>query len=127
MVDIKVEVSNKTTGAELKEIFRKKAKFPSGTYTFRIFFSGSEIKDDQTLGQHKIQSGFKLQIMKFGGPSNNDNKPSKKEEKPKSKKKKSEDDSEENDKKKSKSKKSSKRRDDSEEEEEEGSEEEESS
>ncbi|MCQ2818071.1 MAG: hypothetical protein MJ252_12465 [archaeon] len=95
-VSIDVEISNQMKGEELKELFRKKAKFPEGQYTFRIFFSGSEIKNDQTIGQHKLQDGFKLQVIKFG-KSSNDPKTNKtggdeedKKEKKKKKKKKTE-------------------------------------
>ena len=73
-VNIEVEVSNRMTGEELKQLFCKKAKIQYDKYTFRIFFSGSEIKDDQTLGQHKLQDGFKLQIMKFPKQKNDDKK-----------------------------------------------------
>ncbi|MCQ2816057.1 MAG: ubiquitin family protein [archaeon] len=85
-----MEISNQITGAELKEMFRKKAKFEEGKYTFRIFFSGSEIKDDQVIGQHKIQNGFKLQVMKFNkiGSDTKSNSKSGNDEEEKKKKKK---------------------------------------
>lgn len=75
-VNVDLEVSTKLTGAELKELFRKKGKYPEDKFTFRIFFAGNELKDDQLIGQHKIKDGFKLQVMKFNKMPG-DSKPSK--------------------------------------------------
>lgn len=62
-ISVDLKVSNFITGAELKEKFREKAKIQEGKFKFRIFFSGSEIKDEHNLCQHKIQDGFKIQII----------------------------------------------------------------
>lgn len=77
-ISVDLEVSTKLTGAELKELFREKGKFPEDKFTFRIFYAGNELKDDQMIGQHKIKDGFKLQVMKFN-KSPSDSKPKEKE------------------------------------------------
>ena len=92
-IEVKVCVSNHTTGLEIKNLFRDKTKnkFTSGD-NLRIFFGGNEIKDDQTLAQHKVQNDFKLQIFVFKkiDDKSSDNK-SKKKNKRKKKGKKDDD------------------------------------
>lgn len=62
---IKVTVSNQDNGAKLKELFIKDAKINEKEYKLRLFFSGSEIKDDQFLYQYKLENDFKIQVMKI--------------------------------------------------------------
>lgn len=70
---IDMEVSNKLTGAQLKEEFIKKAKYDNNI-KIRLFFSGQEIRDEHFLYQHSLQNGFKIQVMKVTLTPGTDNK-----------------------------------------------------
>jgi hypothetical protein len=56
-----VEVPETLTAAELKEKYPELAK-PG--YTLRLFFGGSEIKDEHKLFQHNLKDEYTIQIIK---------------------------------------------------------------
>jgi hypothetical protein len=60
----KIKVSNHATGEEVKDKFCKEAKIDKNKYKVRLFFSGSEILNDQRLYQYHIENGYKIQLMK---------------------------------------------------------------
>lgn len=70
-ITLQFQVNNNITGSELKEYFRKGAKIKKKKFNLRLFFSGSEIKDEHYLYQHKLENDFKIQVMKV--PINNNN------------------------------------------------------
>ena len=63
--NIKYEFSNHDKGEEMKKIFRKKTNTNENEYKLRLFFSGMEIKDNESIYQHKLDDNFKVQIMKI--------------------------------------------------------------
>lgn len=64
-IEVVLEVTNKTTGEELKKMFRKKTKIPLKEYGFRLFFAGNEIKNDNYLYQYKVDNDYMIQVMKI--------------------------------------------------------------
>ena len=60
----KIKINNHAKGEELKNEFFNVSKLDKNKYKIRLFFSGSEILDDQFLYQYKIENGYKIQIMK---------------------------------------------------------------
>lgn len=64
-IEVVLEVTNKTTGEELKKKFRKKTKVPLKEYGFRLFFAGNEIKNENCLYQYKVDNDYKIQVMKI--------------------------------------------------------------
>ena len=64
-IEVVLEVTNRTTGEELKKMFRKKTKIPLKEYGFRLFFAGNEIKNDNCLYQYKVDNDYKIQVMKI--------------------------------------------------------------
>jgi hypothetical protein len=54
-------VPDSTTGAELKDSTPDLAK-PG--YSMRLFFGGSEIKDDHKLFQHNLKDDYTIQVIK---------------------------------------------------------------
>ena len=60
--EIQMEVTNRTTGKEVKEKFAKKENFPLEKFSIRLFYSGQEIKDEHMLCYHNIVNGGKIQI-----------------------------------------------------------------
>lgn len=64
-LNIEIETTNLATGKDLKKEFRKKAKIPLRQFSFRLFFAGNEIKNDQFLYQYKLDDDYKIQVMKI--------------------------------------------------------------
>lgn len=64
-LNIEIETTNLATGKDLKKKFRKKAKIPLSQFSFRLFFAGNEIKNDQFLYQYKLDDDYKIQVMKI--------------------------------------------------------------
>lgn len=64
-LNIEIETTNLATGKDLKKKFRKKAKIPLRQFSFRLFFAGNEIKNDQFLYQYKLDDDYKIQVMKI--------------------------------------------------------------
>ena len=62
---VKQEFSNHDTGGKIKKIFREKTNTSENDYNLRLFFSGMEIKDNEYIYQHKLENGFKIQVMKL--------------------------------------------------------------
>ena len=63
-IHVTINISNHSTGADLKKKFRKETKIKKTKFNLRLFFSGSEIKDDHFLYQHKLENDYKIQVMK---------------------------------------------------------------
>jgi hypothetical protein len=62
---IKVNLNFFMTGKDLKDIFKKNClNGDENNYKIRLLFGGSEIKDEQTLNQHKVEDGYTIQVMK---------------------------------------------------------------
>ena len=61
---IEVEVGSCTTGAELKKVYYKKSGEDVTNYRTRLFFGGTEIKDDHKLYQHNLKNEYQIQIIK---------------------------------------------------------------
>jgi hypothetical protein len=62
---IKVNLNFFMTGIDLKNIFKKNClNGDENNYKIRLLFGGSEIKDEQTLSQHKVEDGYTIQVMK---------------------------------------------------------------
>ncbi len=57
-----MEVTNRTTGKELKERFSKEENFPLENFSIRLFYSGQEIKDEHLLCYHNVVNGGKILI-----------------------------------------------------------------
>jgi hypothetical protein len=62
---LKVEVSDAITGAELKNIYATSEKLDQAAFKLRLFFGGSEIKDEHKLYSHNIKTNFCIQLMKI--------------------------------------------------------------
>ena len=60
--EIKLNVFNKSSGKEVKELLSKELNKPLGNYKFRLFFSGQEIFDDHLLYYHNIENKNKIQV-----------------------------------------------------------------
>ena len=57
-----MQVTNRTTGKEIKEKFSVQENFPLDKYNIRLFYTGQEIKDDHLLCYHNVVDGGKIQI-----------------------------------------------------------------
>ena len=60
--EIKLNVFNKSSGKEIKELLSKELNKPLENYKFRLFFSGQEIFDDHLLYYHNIENKNKIQV-----------------------------------------------------------------
>jgi hypothetical protein len=60
----KIKIDNHASGEDVKNEFFNVSKLDKNKYKIRLFFSGSEILNDQKLYQYKIENGYKIQIMK---------------------------------------------------------------
>ena len=60
--EIKLNVFNKSSGKEVKELLSKELNKPLENYKFRLFFSGQEIFDDHLLYYHNIENKNKIQV-----------------------------------------------------------------
>ena len=76
-----IEVSNLTSGKELKKSFCLKNNLSPDDYIIRMFFAGMEISNDHFLYQYNIKNDFKIQVMKIHRPKTEIKKDEKKEEK----------------------------------------------
>ena len=65
-INTNLEVNNLINGEKLKQIFCDKLGIKMEDYKLRLFFSGSEIKNNNFLYQYNIQNGYKIQIVKLG-------------------------------------------------------------
>ena len=63
-----IEVSNLTSGKELKESFCLKNQLSPNDYIIRMFFAGMEITNEHFLYQYNIKNDFKIQVMKIPRP-----------------------------------------------------------
>ena len=63
-IHVTINISNHATGEDLKKKFRKETKIKKKKFNFRLFFAGSEIKDEHFLYQHKLSDDYKIQVMK---------------------------------------------------------------
>ena len=54
-----------TQRKNLKKKCRKKAKIPLRQFSFRLFFAGNEIKNENCLYQYKVDNDYKIQVMKI--------------------------------------------------------------
>lgn len=63
-IDEEKSVPNTMTGKELKEFFKKEHNI-GDNFNLRMFFQGVEIKDEHTLYQHNLKTGYKIQVMKL--------------------------------------------------------------
>ena len=52
-------------GEKLKKVFREQTGTKENEYKLRLFFSGMEILDDEYIYQHKLDDGYKIQVMKI--------------------------------------------------------------
>ena len=59
-----IEISNLAKGSQLIEEYKKKVKIPNN-YHIRLFYSGSEIKDNHLLYQFNLKDGNKIVVMKL--------------------------------------------------------------
>ena len=57
--------SNHDTGSTLKKKFLEKIKSNENEYKTRLFFSGTEIKDNDFIYQHRLENDYKIQVMKI--------------------------------------------------------------
>ena len=64
-ISIDLDITNSTSGKELKKIYCEKINICPDDYNIRFFFGGQEIKDDNFLYQYNLQKGFKIQVMKY--------------------------------------------------------------
>ena len=62
---IKESFSNHDTGERVKNKFLEEAKIKGNEYKIRLFFSGSEIKDNDFIYQHGLEDDYKIQVMKI--------------------------------------------------------------
>ena len=62
---IEEEFSNHDTGEKIKKRFIEEAKIKENEYKIRLFFSGSEIKNNDLIYQHGLEDNFKIQVMKI--------------------------------------------------------------
>ena len=62
---IKHEFSNHDKGEKIKKIVREKMNIKENEYKLRLFFSGTEIKDNEYIYQHNLDNDFKIQVMKL--------------------------------------------------------------
>ena len=61
--NIALEVSNMSTGEELKTLYMKKTNKNKNDFNVRFFFSGNEIKNEQFIFQHKLKNEYKIMVM----------------------------------------------------------------
>ena len=59
------EFSNHDKGEKIKKIVREKMNIKENEYKLRLFFSGTEIKDNEYIYQHNLDNDFKIQVMKL--------------------------------------------------------------
>ena len=62
---IEEEFSNHDTGETIKKKFFEKIKLDENKYNIRLFFSGTEIKNNDFLYQHGLDNDYKIQVMKI--------------------------------------------------------------
>ena len=62
---IKHEFSNHDKGEKIKKIVREKMNIKENEYKLRLFFSGTEIKDNEYIYQHNLDNDYKIQVMKL--------------------------------------------------------------
>jgi hypothetical protein len=58
-----IETIDDITGKQLKDLYCNLENINNDDYLIRLFFGGSEVKDDQKLYRHHIQNEYTLQIM----------------------------------------------------------------
>lgn len=62
--DFKLKVKSSITGKELKEAYYNMIKESNTKYKTRLIYSGSEIKDNETIYQHNVLELGKIQLIK---------------------------------------------------------------
>ena len=62
-INLKEEFSNHDNGKKIKKVIREKEQFQENEYNLRLFFSGTEIKDDDLIYQHKLQDNQNIIIF----------------------------------------------------------------
>ena len=58
-----ITVKESTKGSELKELYSKFKNIDLKANKLRFIFAGALIKDEDMLYQHKISSGFVIQVV----------------------------------------------------------------
>ena len=63
--NIKVEFSNHDSGQNIKKAFIEKTNMNEKEYKLRLYFSGTEIKDNDLIFHHKLQDNDNIIIFKL--------------------------------------------------------------
>ena len=63
--NIKVEFSNHDSGQNIKKAFIEKTNMNENEYKLRLYFSGTEIKDNDLIFHHKLQDNDNIIIFKL--------------------------------------------------------------
>ena len=64
-INLKEEFSNHDNGEKIKKVFSEKTNMNEDEYKLRIIFSGTEIKDNDLIYQHKLKNEDKIIIYKI--------------------------------------------------------------
>lgn len=60
--DTPILITNKTTGAELKQLYADKENYSLDKYKIRLFLNGQEIKNEQMVYMHKVSHNSKIVV-----------------------------------------------------------------
>ena len=64
-INIKEEFSNHDSGEKLKKVFIDKTKINKNEYKLKLFFSGTEIKDNEFIYQHNLKEEDNIIIFQI--------------------------------------------------------------
>jgi hypothetical protein len=62
MTKYNVKISNKKTGADLKNVFFEKEKISNNEYRVRLLYKGAEIIDNDTLSIYNFDNFPQVQV-----------------------------------------------------------------
>jgi hypothetical protein len=60
--ETKINVTNKTTGKELKELYAQNENISLDKFRLRLLYKGQEIKDEHALFYHKVEENCRMQV-----------------------------------------------------------------
>ena len=64
-INLNEEFSNHDSGEKIKKVFIDKTKMDEKEYKLKLFFSGTEIKDNELIYQHKLKERDNIIIFKI--------------------------------------------------------------
>ena len=64
-INLNEEFSNHDSGEKIKKVFIDKIKMDEKEYKLKLFFSGTEIKDNELIYQHKLKEKDNIIIFKI--------------------------------------------------------------